>query len=86
MKDFQRTRGMLVRYSQHYRNIHSEMDWSVVGKLIGVVIDTETFQENGVIVTYPVVAWEGGNQSMCHPDNVVPYRRGTVLPDLKGFG
>lgn len=82
MKDFKGTRGMLVKYSAHYRRQHSTQRWDVIGKRIGVIVETHVYQENGVLVTYPEVAWEGGTRSTCHPMNVTPYRRGVRLPPL----
>lgn len=81
MLNFRGTRGLLVKYSAHYRRNHPTQKG--VAKFIGIVTDTQVFQENGVLVTYPIVMWEGGVMaSLTHPMNVVPYRRGTKLPEL----
>lgn len=84
MLNFRGTRGILVKYSEHYLKVHCVPKDSPLRKRIGVVLDTQVYQEEGTLVNYPIVAWEGvgGIGSVTHPDNVRPYRRSVKLPRL----
>lgn len=58
--------GTLVRRSKHWYQVHPG---DVKGQL-GIVIGRNVYEENGRLVTYPVIQWEGqASSSGTHPDN-----------------
>lgn len=69
--DFSAAKSMVVKRSAHYCKQHGGRD---KGQL-GLVVDKKLFQENGALVCYPVVFWEGAVMStVVHPANVTPFR------------
>lgn len=67
--------GTLVIHSEHYHDQHGTPRRSPSRKRLGMVVDKAFIQEEGAVVCYPVVHWEGAAMGhMCHPLNAVPYR------------
>lgn len=65
---------MMVKHSPHWVK---ESNYPPDRHKIGVIVD-RTFHEDKVagVVCFPSVHWEGAvTDSVCHPANIVPYRK-----------
>jgi hypothetical protein len=66
--------GLLVKRSAHYREQHCIP--ADRPDELGIVTDKAFYEEDGRVVCYPEVHWEGNVMaSTNHPMNVTPYRQ-----------
>lgn len=66
--------GLLVTHSKHFNKEHCIKSRK---KDIGIIIDKSFYSDKkGGAVCWPSVRWEGSvTESLCHPINVIPYRK-----------
>lgn len=71
---------LLVTYSDHWYKERCQKKPD--SPKLGIVTDLDFFQDGkGRIICHPTVAWEGDVcPCMCHPLNVVPFRKEQELP------
>lgn len=68
--------GTVVKRSPHYLREHLIPRGHAARKQLGMVVGRDFFQEEGKVVCYPRIFWEGSvTDSLTHPLNAVPYRR-----------
>ena len=72
--DYRRAQtGMLVKRSAHC--IQQLILRGARKRQLGIITGLEFFDEDGQVICYPVVHWEGEPlEHICHPINVEPYR------------
>lgn len=73
--------GMLVTYSDHWNTERCVKKGKP--KKIGIMTDRKFYQDDvsGIIVTWPIVFWEGEVMATwCHPANIAPYRKNVMNP------
>lgn len=65
--------GLLVKRSAHQRRELSMTDDEA--DQFGIMVDREFVEEQGRVVCYPVIHWEGSpTHHLCHPINLEPVR------------
>lgn len=72
--------GLIVTYSDHWYREHCQK--KPKNPKLGIVTTLDFFQDSkGRVICWPNVYWEGEvMSSLCHPMNVVAYRKKQTLP------